>query len=107
MEEKTRQIEIGGLTLELPMLWDELSGMYFEDYTAISEHPVYTPEGWRVMLTYEDACPHADLGPGGSRDCGSCRMYEQSEDSLLGVCRCRAMARLSSCCTNSGTDQFK
>lgn len=58
------ELEAEGLTLKIPLAWDESCGMYVLDYPDYLEQPAYTPDGWRVMLTYEDACPHADLPPG-------------------------------------------
>lgn len=91
--EKTTQVELEGLTLEIPLKWDELSEMYLPDYASVWENALYTPEGYRVMITIEDACPHADLQPGIYKDCGSCNFFRQKLNSQLGVCHCEAMRR--------------
>ena len=41
-----------------------------------------------ILLTIEDACPHADLVDDGplSIDCGSCSYFRQPAESVLGVC---------------------
>ena len=93
MVKKTIQVELEDLTLEVPLKWDKLSEMYLPDYASVWENALYTPEGYRVMITIEDACPHADLQPGLDRDCGSCNFYRQNPDSQLGVCHCEAMRR--------------
>lgn len=58
------ELEVEGLTLKIPLVWDEGCGKCVLDYPDYLKQPTYTPDGWRVMLTYEDACPHADLQPG-------------------------------------------
>lgn len=87
------ELELEGLTLMIPLVWDEGCGKYVLDYPDYLKNPTYTPDGWRVMLTYEDACPHADLQPGVCQDCGSCKHYTQLDDTLLGVCHSPAMRR--------------
>lgn len=90
---RIKTVEVEGAVLELPYVWHEDCSRYLPEYPDLAETPAYTPEGYRVMLTFEDACPHADLLPGIDRDCGSCRHYRQAEDSLLGVCHCEALRR--------------
>lgn len=58
------ELEAEGLTLKIPLVRDEGCGKSVLDYPDYLKQPYYTPDGWRVMLTYEDACPHADLQPG-------------------------------------------
>ena len=43
------------------------------------------------MLTYEDACPHADLQPDVCQDCGSCNHYKHLDGTWIGVCHSKAM----------------
>lgn len=93
MVNQAMRIELEGLTLELPLHFDELSGQLLPDYAGVWENAIYTPEGYRVMITIEDACPHADLQPGIYKDCGSCNYFRQQPDSLLGVCHCEALRR--------------
>ena len=59
-----------------------------EDYDSVIENPIYSPSGRPILLTIEDACPHADMvdGDPDGIDCGSCRHYHQFPGSLLGVC---------------------
>ena len=83
---KTRQHDIEGAILGIPLGYEEQTGLRFEEYPDFLEHPVYTPAGERVMLTIEDACPYAKLKEAGMRDCGSCIYYRQAPGSLLGVC---------------------
>ena len=47
-----------------------------------------------MLLTIEDACPHADLQPDGMEDCGSCNYYRQTPGTLLGVCGHPALRRV-------------
>lgn len=88
-----KSVEVEGAVMELPYVWHEDCSQYLLTYPNLAETPAYTPDGYRLMLTFEDACPHAALEPGIYRDCGSCRHYRQAEDSLLGVCHCEALRR--------------
>ena len=53
-----------------------------------AQHPERTPAGCPILLTIEDACPHADMVDDGplSIDCGSCSYFRQPAESVLGVC---------------------
>lgn len=91
--EKVKRYEMEGTILEIPVYWDERSQKYLEDYSSLIEKPAYTREGRPILLTIEDACPHAapvDHEPT-SIDCGACRYYRQIPGSLLGVCKNEAM----------------
>ena len=85
---KTNRYELDGEVLEIPLRWDERTQSYVEDYEEYYDGPAYTPAGRPILLTIEDACPHAEMvddDPAGI-DCGSCRHYHQFPGSLLGVC---------------------
>ena len=86
--ERTRRYEFEGEVIEVPLRWDEDAQAYVEDYGNVIEKPIYSPSGRPILLTIEDACPHADMADGGPAgiDCGSCRHYHQFPGSLLGVC---------------------
>ncbi len=88
---KIRKYEFEGLVLEIPLHYDERSGIYIEDYTEYIEHTVRSPEGFPVMFAGEDACPHAqEETPGGCPDCGSCRFYRRAgEHTWIGICKNR------------------
>lgn len=91
---KTKRFEIEGAVLEVPLFYDRLAKMDIERFPDLLRHPVYTPEGYRVMITIEDACPHADLQSGGvCQDCGSCNHYAQLDGTWIGVCHSPAMRR--------------
>ena len=82
-----RRYEVEGAVLELTLRYDERTKMFLEEYPDLMEHPVYTPEGERVMLTIEDACAHGEAADGTRCiDCGSCVHYRQAPASLVGVC---------------------
>ena len=84
---KTKRHNIEGALLDIPLRYDELAGMDIEEYPDLTEHPVYTPAGERVMLTIEDACSYGETADGTRCiDCGSCVHYRQAPDTLLGVC---------------------
>lgn len=92
---KVHRYEVQGEILEIPLHWDEHSQKYVEDYAGFIQQPVFTPAGRPILLTIEDACPHADRvddDPAGI-DCGSCRYYDQLPGSLLGVCCHEAMRK--------------
>ena len=85
---KTNRYELDGEVLEIPLRWDERTQSYVEDYEEYYDGPAYTPAGRPILLTIEDACPHAEMmddDPAGI-DCGSCHHYHQFPGSLLGVC---------------------
>ena len=88
MDKKANLYEIGGMPLEIPVVWDEYSQRYLEDYRSFIANPVFTPEGRPIMLTIEDACRYSQPAKGETEcvDCGSCRYYSQTAGTLLGVC---------------------
>lgn len=59
--EKVNRYEFEGVVVEIPLRWDERSRQFVEDYCDFIENPVRTPAGCPILLTIEDACPHADL----------------------------------------------
>ena len=86
---KTRQYNIEGLLLEIPVCYDELVGKEIEIFPDFIENPVYTPEGHPVLFTGEDACAYGQAPDGmPCIDCGSCRFYRQVQNALIGVCGC-------------------
>ena len=91
---KVNRYEYEGKIIEIPLRWDEHSKKEIEDYSLfIEQSPIYTPEGRPLLLTIEDACPHAvmvDDDPA-SIDCGSCSYFHQTPGSLLGVCHNKKM----------------
>ncbi len=86
--EQVRRYVIEGVTLDIPLRYDERSGLYIEEYPDFIESPVWTSEGHPVMFAGEDACIHAEEAePGGCPDCGSCRYYRMAgEHTWIGVC---------------------
>lgn len=88
MDKKANLYENGGMPLEIPVVWDEYSHRYLEDYRSFIANPVFTPEGRPIMLTIEDACRYSQPAKGETEcvDCGSCRYYSQTAGTLLGVC---------------------
>ena len=92
---KVNRYEYEGKIIEIPLLLDEHSKKEIDDYSLfIEQSPIYTPEGRPILLTIEDACPHADLQPDGMEDCGSCNYYRQTPGTLLGVCGHPALRRV-------------
>ena len=85
----TRRFFIEGLTLDLPLRRDGVTGQAILDYGPVIDHPPCTPEGRPILLTIEDACPQAEMAGGTPPgiDCGACRHYHQFPGSLLGVCK--------------------
>ena len=86
---KTRRYEFEGVALEIPLRYDELSHMYIEEYPDFIKNPVYTPEGYPVMFSGEDACPGAKAAEGEEcPDCGSCYFFHSAgPHTWIGVCR--------------------
>ncbi len=86
--ENTRIYTVGGMTLQIPLMYDEQSRKYIEDYKEYIEKAVFTPEGNRVMFAGEDACRYAkESSSGGCPDCGCCIYYKRAgEHTWIGVC---------------------
>ncbi len=86
--EQSRRYEFEGLTIDIPIHYDEDTGLYIEDYPDFLENPIYTPEGYPVMFAGEDACSVAEEAtPGGCPDCGSCKYYRSAgTHTWFGVC---------------------
>lgn len=85
--ELTRQYNLEGAVLEIPLRYDSLSHMYLEVYPDFIQNPVYTPAGQPILFTGEDACALARSADGEPcLDCGSCRFYRQAAETLIGVC---------------------
>ena len=84
---KTRQYNIEGVLLKIPLCYDELAGREIEIFPDFIENPVYTPEGCPILFTGEDACAYGEALDGAPcTDCGSCSFYRQTPDTLIGVC---------------------
>ena len=84
---KTRQYNMEGVLLEIPLCYDERTGREIEIYPDFVKDPVYTPEGCPVLFTGEDACAYAQASDGATCiDCGSCQFYRQKPGALIGVC---------------------
>ena len=93
--ERTRRYKIDGEAVDIPQRWDERTQASVEDCNSVIECPIYTPSGYPILLTIEDACPHSEMvdDDPASIDCGSCRHYHQFSGSLLGVCSHEAMRK--------------
>lgn len=85
---KVNRYEFEEEEIEVPVYWDAHRKRYAEDYKDYCAQPVHTTAGRPILLTIEDACPHAEMKDDdpASIDCGSCRHYHQFPGSLLGVC---------------------
>ena len=86
--EKVRRYEFEGVTLEIPLRYDERSQIYIEEYPDFVSNPVYTPKGHPVMFVGEDACCYGEYSGGeGCPDCGSCRFFRPAAiHNWIGVC---------------------
>ena len=86
--EQYNRYEFEGEVIEVPVYWDDHLQREVEDYEDYCKQPGHTPSGRPVLLTFEDACPYADMvdEDPSSVDCGSCLHYHQFPGSLLGVC---------------------
>ena len=85
----TRRFHLEGFTLDLPLRREEGTGRLLTDYGPfLDRSPLYTPAGCPILLTMEDACPHAEMVDNDptSIDCGACKHFWQPPGSLLGVC---------------------
>ena len=95
--EKTKNYNVEGAVLTIPLRYDENAGRYMEVYPDFIKEPVYTPEGHPIMLTLEDACVFGEKKNANEPlvDCGSCRFYHQLPNTLIGVCRCKKTNKYS------------
>ncbi len=84
----SREYAFEGMTLKVPIYFDERTKKWIEDYQTFIEMRVYTPTGRPIMFAGEDACPFAEEEtPGGCPDCGSCKYYRRvAAQSWLGWC---------------------
>ncbi|MCD8312512.1 MAG: hypothetical protein LUD44_07820 [Firmicutes bacterium] len=89
MEKKTRHYEFEGAVFDIPMYYDELTGVYIEEYRNFNENPVWTADGFPITHAVEDVCPYGEWDhPSRCSDCGSCRFYSHiAEHTRIGVCR--------------------
>ncbi len=87
--ENARRYEMEGLTLEIPVHYDQQAQMYIEDYPDFIENPVWTPQGHRVLFSGTDACSLAEeASPGGCPDCGSCiHFHRPCPHTWIGLCQ--------------------
>ena len=85
---KTKKHYVEGVILKIPLRYDKKSGRYIEEYSDFIKETVYTPEGYPIMLTLDDACAFGEQREIDQPliDCGSCRFYRQAENALIGVC---------------------
>ena len=83
-----RHYRFEGVSLEIPLHYDERSNMYIEEYPDFINNPVYTPEGCPILFVGEDACPYAEAADGEHcQDCGSCRFFRSAgPNTWIGVC---------------------
>ncbi len=87
--EYIREYKLDGVTLKVPLIYDEKSDKYIEDYREWIEKKVYTPSGYPIIFAGEDACKFArEATPGGCPDCGSCMHYVRAnEHTWIGICK--------------------
>lgn len=85
---ETRRYEFDGLTIDIPICFDERSKIYIEDYPDFVENPVWTGSGYRVLFCGMDACPVAERESEGiCRDCGTCKYFMRAaEHTWFGCC---------------------
>lgn len=84
---KLRRYNIEGAEFDVPLIYDERLGIYWEEYPDFIENPVYTSNDAQIMFTGEDACVYAEAAADEACiDCGSCRFYRQLPHTLIGVC---------------------
>ncbi len=84
----TRRYEVEGMTVDIPIHYDERAKMYIEDYPDFKSNPVYTPLGHPLTVCAEDACEFAR--PIENRkciDCSECVFFKRATDKTwFGIC---------------------
>lgn len=81
---KIRTYYLDGDTLNAALRYDELSGLWIEEYIDFESIPRYTPNGkpWKSVTTTD--CPYSDPV---YRDCGTCpHLIKEKPTDLIGVC---------------------
>ncbi len=86
--ERYRHYDFEGVRLDIPLRYDDRSGIFIEEYPDFTEQPVWTRDGSPVMFSGEDACPDGQTAAEDRCiDCGACRHYHPAEPhSWIGVC---------------------
>ncbi len=85
---ETRRYELDGMTIDIPIYYDERAEMYIEDYPDFQGNPIYTPNGHPLVLCIEDACEYGEMTKQvAAPDCGTCKYFRRAtEKTLFGVC---------------------
>ncbi len=81
--ETVRRYDIEGVTLHIPLRYDEKSGKHIEDYRDFLENQRFTPLGHPILFVGEDACEYVP----DAADCGSCPHFKRAaEHTWIGIC---------------------
>ncbi len=85
---ETRRYEFDGLTVDIPVHFDEQSKIYIEDYPDFIEKPILTKSGYRVLFSGTDACVLAeDRRSEKCLDCAACKFFRYAaERTWFGYC---------------------
>ncbi len=85
---QSRRYEVDGLTVDIPLCYDEMVNRYLEYYPDFKKEPVYTPDGHPLTVCVDDACQYGEMTePVQVPDCGTCKYYRKAaEHTLFGVC---------------------
>lgn len=85
---ETRRYEFDGLTIDIPIHFDEQCKIYIEDYPDFIENPIWTKSGYRVLFSGCDACELAvDKESGECLDCAACKFFKHAgEHTWFGCC---------------------
>ncbi len=85
---RVKRYNFEGITLDIPLYYDEQTKMYIEYYPDFIQNPTWTSEGHRVLFSGTDACPLSEEnGSGDCPDCGSCKHFKLvAEHTWVGIC---------------------
>ncbi len=86
---ETRRYEFDGVTVDIPIYFDEQANMYIEEYPDFIKNPVFTKSGYRVLFSGTDACESAeDKQSEKCLDCAACKYFRHAaEHTWFGYCK--------------------
>ncbi len=88
--QQTKRYYVDGLVVDIPIRFDEQSGIFIEEYPNFKDELIYTPNGHHLTVAVMDACRLSQpRQEGRCTDCSDCIHFQRAgERTLFGVCMC-------------------
>ena len=84
---QTRRYEFDGIVIDIPIHFDERSGIYIEKYPDFIENSIRTKSGYRVLFSGSDACLLAENETEKCLDCATCKYFKPAaKHTWFGYC---------------------